>query len=125
MNAGELRKAILAANDRPLVAEPVGQWGTTVYLRALSAGDRMDLGEHFGKLNTQGRMARLVSMSVCDSTGARVFAVGVEGDPFKLSEDELALIDKSYEAMSALSDRVRDLNKLGLTAERLVEEKKD
>jgi hypothetical protein len=75
MTAAELRAAILAANDRPVSAEPipVPEWGVSFHVRALSLHEMEAMRAEFAELK-EIPPARWVIALACDAEGERIFA---------------------------------------------------
>ncbi len=96
-----LREQILAAADRPATPIEVPEWGVTVYLRPLSAADRIEI---VGRI-TNGTVpfAVLVALGVFDADGSRVFTL----------EDLDALAEKRGEVIERLGRAVMRLNRMG------------
>ncbi len=69
------KENILAANDLPLECITVPEWGGEVMVRTMTGADR-DAFEA-SLIGKEGRMenvrARLVSLTLCDAAGARLF----------------------------------------------------
>jgi len=69
------KENILAANDLPLECIAVPEWGGDVMVRTMTGADR-DAFEA-SLIGKEGRMenvrARLVSLTLCDAAGARLF----------------------------------------------------
>ncbi len=69
------KENILAANDLPLEYIAVPEWGGDVMVRTMTGADR-DAFEA-SLIGKEGRMenvrARLVSLTLCDAAGARLF----------------------------------------------------
>jgi hypothetical protein len=88
----ELRAKILEANDRPNKALPIPEWGCTVYIRTMSAGER-DRYEaaHLANPYVDAR-ARLAAETVCDELGVKLFS----------AEDVAALSQKSCKALDRI-----------------------
>ena len=109
------REQILQHFDRPQQQVPVEQWGGTVTLTGLGAGDRATVLAEFteahkcraeGDAAGFGRrwsiiQAKLVVMSVTDEAGTRLFT----------EDDVPALLGKSPEVIGQLSDAILVMNK--------------
>jgi hypothetical protein len=69
------KESILAANDLPLECIAVPEWGGDVMVRTMTGADR-DAFEA-SLIGKEGRMenvrARLVSLTLCDAAGTRLF----------------------------------------------------
>lgn len=72
------REQILARRSVRTVAVDVPEWGGAVHLRSLTVGDRDRIDQYVadakGKL--AGFRAFVLSLCLCDETGARLFADG-------------------------------------------------
>lgn len=102
----ELRDLILSPeNDKPVKVD-VTEWGTTVYVRALSADDYLEwIGLAFdteGKFIRKGARGRLLAFCLCDETGKRIFTV----------DDIAALNNKSAAVIFRLFKIADDLSRL-------------
>jgi hypothetical protein len=88
----ELRSKILEANDRPNRALPIPEWGCTVYIRTMSAGER-DRYEAAHLANPyQDARARLAAETVCDELGNKLFT----------ADDVAAISQKSCKALDRI-----------------------
>jgi hypothetical protein len=96
-----LREAILAKDDRPRKPVEVPEWGTTVYVARLSAGDRVALA----KLARDEAidLADYVLIFACDEHGVKLFS----------ADDREALSSKSYEALERIVSAGMDFNGMG------------
>ena len=88
----QLRRQILEANDRPVKELPIPEWGCTVFIRTMSAGER-DRYEaaHLANPYLDAR-ARLAAETVCDEAGNKLFS----------PEDVAALSQKSCKALDRI-----------------------
>ena len=76
------KDAILAADDLPRETVHVLEWGGDVYVRTMSGADRDAFetsliareGERDGRM--ENVRARLVALTLCDESGARLFEDG-------------------------------------------------
>lgn len=107
MNAADLRESILAADDRPLTPVDCPEWGATVHVRTMSAGERDEWGRLWDtaekpKDDTAAALAKaipkdmashLVLLTACDANGVRIF------EP----EDLDALIEKNGAAIERIA----------------------
>lgn len=96
------REQILAIDDVQVVPVAVPEWGMTVHVRSMTAGDR----DRF-EASMQGKAlndirAKLAVATVCDADGTRVF------NP----DDVAALSAKSAAALSRLFNAAAQLNHL-------------
>ena len=104
------REQILEAADRTTQDVEVPEWGGTVRVRSLSGSERDDYeagivqlrGDGSRKFTLQNARARLVSLSICDESGARVFQ----------DSDIAALGAKSAAALERVFDVARNLSGL-------------
>lgn len=116
------REEILAAADRLTEVVSVPEWGGAVTVRELSGTERDRYiaslytmrsngkgGMEVASVNTEGSSARLISMSVIDADGARLFK----------DSDVLDLGDKGSAAIQRVYDVAMRLSRLNETAEAL------
>lgn len=103
-----LRERILECDDLPRVAVEVPEWGVTLYVRALTAAERVDLGE---RVAGDGAlfMAHVVCACTVDEDGEQVFN----------QDDAAILARKNGQALKRLFDAADHLNAF---TERAVEE---
>lgn len=70
------KDAILSANDLPMERLTVPEWGGEVMIRTMTGTDRDAFEAHL--IGKEGRMdnvrARLVSLTLCDEQGQRLFS---------------------------------------------------
>lgn len=104
------RKDILTADDIKRELVPVPEWGGDVYVRGLTGAEVDKFSEasikQRGKnqvVNMEGIRARLVSMSICDENGKRLFT----------DADVTALSGKSSAALIRLFKIAQRLSGLG------------
>ena len=105
------REHILSSDDRKTEDVAVPEWGGSVRVRALSGAERDAYEAGIVQLRADGSKAislqnlrgRLVSLSVVDEEGKRLFS----------DEDAIALGDKSASALERVFDVARRLS--GLT----------
>ena len=105
-----LREQILSANDLPFEDVPVKEWGLTIRVRAITAGER-DRWDQITFLYKNGKVAehpedvraKLLVFACCDpETGARLF-----------TEDDIpALTGKNSDAMNRLWAVASELSKV-------------
>lgn len=112
-----LRDLILSAEDRKLEAVEVEEWGVTVYLRELSAGQVSRYrAVAVGAVNAQTREVtdpsalmnvgcQVVAWGVCDEMGGRIFT----------DADIAALGEKNANVIDRLSTQILRLSGLGRT----------
>jgi hypothetical protein len=117
MKADELRAAIAAkqAERSKLVPHPIPEWGVTVQLHPLTLRESLRVDEDGTALDLAGRCALLAARAVRDADGNRVW-----------SDDEAAGLSElpgAADILANIASRVRDLNKLGLTAADLADAK--
>lgn len=96
------RDAILAAADLPVAEVQVPEWGGSVYVRTLTAGEVRGLDWMADDPNFLGKFTALV---LCDQTGARLFS----------DDDSEALGRKSFAALKKISDAAQEHNGIGRT----------
>lgn len=100
------KDAILAADDLPREIVPVPEWGGDVYVRTMSGTDR-DAFEA-SLIGKEGRLenvrARLVSLTLCDEAGSRMFT----------DSDITALGGKSAQALDRVFAVAQRLNGIGV-----------
>lgn len=109
MSAAELRRQILAIDDRPLV--PVKAWGLQLYVRPLTNRQRAELeravvrnpGTKRQEIDTRGFNERLVVYGTCDENGNPIFT----------EEDVAALSAKSAKEVSALAETILEISGMG------------
>ncbi len=119
MGASALSKlSILEQSDLKRVPVEVAEWGGTVYIRELTAGE-MDAWEQYCVDLRQRRLkdaipnlrAHLLVRCICDEHGNRLFEDG----------DAAALGGKSSTALQVLFDAAVELNKMSAEAVEAVE----
>lgn len=97
------RDQILAADDLKRQAVAVPEWGGDVYVRMLTGGER-DAFEVSAELKDRKNIrAKLLSLTVCDEAGVRLFT----------DADILALTGKSAAALERLFEAAMKLNRIG------------
>lgn len=107
------KEAILAADDRPTVDVDVPEWGGTVRVRGLTgaerdayevalAGVRPDGSKRLNLVNVR---ARLISMTVVDELGVRVFT---DADVKDLGAKSGTAMQRVFEAAQRLSGLTDD-----------------
>lgn len=100
------KEAILSADDLPRERVSIPQWGGDVFVRTMTGTDR-DAFET-SLIGKEGRMenvrARLVSLTLCNEVGTRIF-----GD-----EDITALGAKSAKALDRVFAVAQRLNGIGV-----------
>ena len=106
MDAMALRAQILAADDLGRKSVPVPEWGCTVWVRQITAGERDDLElsvmavEGDTKERLKHFRSRLVCMTVVDEGGGQIF----------LPEDIEAIAGKSGAVVDRLAEAAQELN---------------
>jgi len=113
------RDAILAAKDWDFEEFDVPKWGGSIRIRALSAGERLQLAKDAGSEHLEGDEAfrfffKVIALSVVDDAGALMF------DP---SNDYEALLAKSWDTLQLVANRIMAFN--GMTAETTAELEKN
>jgi hypothetical protein len=70
------REAILSKRTGRIVPVEIPEWGDTVYLRALTVGerDRIDQYVQDAKQKVTGFRSLVLSLCLCDADGTRLFA---------------------------------------------------
>ena len=111
------RDKILAAKDLEPVKIDVPDWGGSVYVRALSASDRLDFEDKSAKLaDKDGSSLKVMALYLCrvlaDAKGDRLFADEDAGLLLgKKASVVLDLFSRASEHNSLTEDDVRDLEK--------------
>ena len=99
------REAILSAEDAPLEAVDVPEWGGTLYVRSMNGIERDSFDSWLVEVPADERTnqrGRIVALCACDAEGARLFT----------DDDINALGHKSAEALSRVADTAMRLNAL-------------
>ena len=102
------REQILSADDRKTEDVEVPEWGGTVRVRALSGAERdaYEAGlvqlrsDGTRRLTMQNARARLVSLSLCDEQGNRLFS---DADVSELGDKSAAALERVFDVASRLS----------------------
>ena len=101
------KEQILSASDIQTEDVPVSEWGGTVRVKALSGAERdqfeMSMFEERGKKvqrNLQNMRAKLVSLSIVDEKGSRVFT---DADVKALGNKSAAALDRVFAVAMRLS----------------------
>lgn len=102
------REQILSADDRKTEDVQVPEWGGTVRVRALSGAERdaYEAGlvqlrsDGSRRLTMQNARARLVSLSLCDEQGNRLFS---DADVSELGDKSAAALERVFNVASRLS----------------------
>lgn len=95
------RDQILSASDLPTEEVPVPEWGGSVFVRTLTIGERLEIAPLMGQ--AEDLTLRLVVLSACDESGARLFA----------DEDGAALATKDGKALERIALAAFRLSRLG------------
>lgn len=98
------RDAIIAAGDLPVAAVECPEWGGTVHVRMMTAGERMaffDIAS--AKQSEMQAQARLCAFTLCDADGTRMFG----------NDDGPLLAAKSAVVVGRVAQAAWDLNELG------------
>ena len=102
------KENILAANDLPLECLTIPEWGGDVMVRTMTGADR-DAFEA-SLMGKEGRMenvrARLVSLTLCDANGVRLFT----------DAEVAALGNKSAKALDRVFTIAQRINGIGTDA---------
>lgn len=99
------RSAILDVVDIKIEQVDIPEWGGSVYVKGMTAGER----EEFEKLYSDNKgkpaniRAQLASMTLCDKDGKLLFSL----------KDAKALGEKSASAMMQVFDLARKLSRMG------------
>lgn len=102
------KEQILDASDLPTMDVDVPEWGGTVRIGSMTAGDRNAIEEAFHAAKAKGRdipanlRELIVSLCVVDASGQRMFS----------SADMAALSKKSAAAVSRIADAAMAFNRL-------------
>jgi hypothetical protein len=67
------REQILAADDLPREEVQVPEWGGSVWVRVLNAGDHARLGAEYETIPRSEIMVYLLARTLCDEAGAALF----------------------------------------------------
>lgn len=108
------RDSILTIQDLKTESVEVPEWGGAVMLRELSGDERSDYVDFYDKRRVNGEVAYkvyrdgLVAASLCDASGARIFAL--------TDEDVAALGAKNGAALERLFERAQILSGIGAKA---------
>lgn len=101
------REQILAAQDIRYDTVPVPEWGGEARLRSMTGADRDEYEQWLisqrgpdEKTNIRNLRARLVSLSIVDDAGQRLFS---DADIEALGERSAAALDRVTEAASRLN----------------------
>lgn len=100
-----LRDKIFAANDLRTEEISIPEWGVTVCVYELTAGERERISSLSGTADPHELIAETVIMGVRDSEGVRIFS----------SEDKGMLLDKSYGVLDRLYSKILDLSGVGMS----------
>jgi hypothetical protein len=101
------REQILEMQDLPLTEVKIKEWGTTVYVRGMSAAERdkfeSDMFDVTGKdvkVKRDNLRAKLVALCVCDLDGNRLFK---DEDIPALGKKNARAVDKLFTIAQKLS----------------------
>lgn len=90
---------LLGIEDRKYVEVPVPQWGGSVRVRSLDAGEAIQFAEA-NKINAKTATLRLVALSLCDEEGNRI-----------VPDNKVdALKAKNVEALTVIAQAALELN---------------
>ena len=102
------KENILAANDLPMESLTIPEWGGDVMVRTMTGADRDALEASL--IGKEGRMenvrARLVSLTLCDAGGVRLFT----------DAEVAALGNKSARALDRVFTIAQRINGIGTDA---------
>jgi hypothetical protein len=118
--AAEIKAAIMAANDRPLEAVDIPEWGVSAFMAVLTARDRGTYEADLLKVDGKGRQRvnldnmpnvreRLVARCLVDETGVRVFS---DGDIAELGSKNSAVVLRLFE----IAQRINGMSKTDIEA---------
>jgi hypothetical protein len=104
------KQDILAAIDWDFDEFEVPKWGT-VRIRALTAGERLELVKQFGGGNLTNEDAfafftRLIAMSLVDAAGSQLFDAAN-------ADDVAALQTRNWSRLQFVADRIMAFNGMG------------
>jgi NTP pyrophosphatase (non-canonical NTP hydrolase) len=98
------KEEILAVQDLPTTEVNVPEWGGSVRLKGMSAGEREALEEEVtdknGKVNTKNIRVKLLVRSIVDENGEKLFS---ETDMEKLNEKSADIITRLFIAAQNLN----------------------
>ena len=97
------KKAILDTRLRTREVS-VPEWGGTILIRELSAGDTFVISQLRSVVDTESVMAAYVALSVIDDNGNKVFT--------QEQDDIKAILGLGYEPLTRLTDEILDLSNL-------------
>lgn len=99
------KQDILGCNDIPTELVEVPEWGGTVKVRGMSAGERDRFDDHIRTNGLSALRATMAANGIIDEDGTRLFT---DAEVTKLGEKSAEALDRVVEVVSRLS---------GLTAE--------
>ncbi|WP_339684231.1 hypothetical protein [Gimesia maris] len=101
-----LKDKILKAQDTPLEEVDVPEWDTTVFIKTLTGGERLQLEKDLSKdAKTDGpALCRVVCATMCDESGKLVF---------NYPDDIDTLNTKSVKVLHRLFDIALKVNAMG------------
>lgn len=101
-NLNLTREQILSADDRPVVAVEVPEWGGTVYVRTLSGIDRAKFEALCAgqPVETGQIMEKLVAFAACDESGNSLFT---QDDVTELSKKNATVLLRVFSVASRLN----------------------
>lgn len=101
------RDGILAAQDLPLEAVEVPEWGGIVYMRVLTGKQRDEIEQlstdrkAAKRLEVKEMVVNMVAMSLCNKDGKLLFGGG--GDVQKLNEKSAAVLIRLFKVVQKIS----------------------
>jgi hypothetical protein len=118
--AAEIKAAIMAANDRPLGAVDIPEWGVSAFMAVLTARDRGTYEADLLKVDGKGRQRvnldnmpnvreRLAARCLVDEAGVRVFS---DGDIAELGSKNSAVVLRLFE----IAQRINGMSKTDIEA---------
>lgn len=110
------KHAILAVVDAKTHRVDVPEWGGAVFVRTMSAADRIELTEAFSgpeENNASLLILKVAAATICDEAGQRLFT----------NDDVVDLGKKSFTALKRVYDVAADIN--GLRADAVDAAKND
>lgn len=101
------KAAILAADDLPTADVAVPEWGGTVRIRAMTAGQREELEAELIHARNDG----MVAPSNWRARHVAMFIVDEAGEPMFTENEAAQLGKKSGTAMNRVFDAINELNR--------------
>lgn len=95
------RDQILSASDLQRQEIDVPEWGGSVFIRMMSAGEHARLAQDFEAIPKESYVFYLLSKTLCDETGGLLFPA--PGDIGLLATKSMAATERVYEAVARLN----------------------